>query len=71
MEVDYNTLINEKVELMKSNDYLFNMNQKLIADKSPQNPKDQKPKDITKPSNVPSKLVNEPPKSEIKEVPKV
>lgn len=56
---------------MKSNDYLFNMNQKLIADKSPQNPKDQKPKDITKPSNVPSKLVNEPPKSEIKEVPKV
>jgi hypothetical protein len=34
-------LTTEKVELMKSNDYLVGINQKLIADKSPHNPKEQ------------------------------
>ena len=47
---------------MKSNDYLFNMNQKLIADKSPQNNhKDLKnQKDTNKNASTVAKVTSEP-----------
>lgn len=40
LEDENKMLTTEKVELMKSNDYLVGINQKLIADKSPHHPKE-------------------------------
>jgi hypothetical protein len=46
LEDENKILMTEKVELMKSNDYLVGINQKLIADKSPHNTKEHPQKHV-------------------------